>query len=565
MRRIVTGVLLLALIWASPAAAAAPRGAGPARPAGGVPLGGVVGNGTPESCTTASLNQTLGEVQNLGGGLIEFNCGAAPHTFAISPTLVITTPITVDGGALGNITLDGGNSRQVLRVAPGAALTLTDLVVTNGWLYDGYGGCLSANSAYMQLERVQVSDCQVGDSLAGRADPIVAGTISMGGAIGSVGGTLVVADSQVLSSTADSGGGIYNTGQLVMTNTRVAGNNAGGGGGLIVAGSVSIANSLIEHNQAGAGGGLATFTSVALNIAGSRFYSNTANTDGGGLYSQSVLTLTQSTLDQNQASDEGGGLYVVTGTVSVSQTVFSGNGAHTGGGVFLYHGRFNLIQGWLDANTASDGGGLANDGAQTTLFNVTLSHNHASADGGGFYDTGGSGYSLLTNVTVSSNSAGSAGGGIKSIKPLTLTNVTIANNTANVAGGFYRTSALNAYSWRNVLIAANLGDGVSQNCNDETPTVAINSLSSDATCGLGGGANATLPLGPLAYNGGDGAFVMLTHLPLAGSAAINGGTNSGIPLTDQRGAPRPAGGVADVGAVESDALTPWLWLPLAIR
>jgi hypothetical protein len=570
MRRIVSWLVILTLAWATPVAAASVHDTAAAPPAvpSGPPIGAVVGIGTPDSCTGDTLATAISDLQNLGGGEISFNCGAAPHTIIVSPTLVITSSITIDGGSLGDITLSGNDNWQIFNVRPDAYLALADLVLTAGYLYDGYGGCIGANDGLVSLLRTIVHSCHVGLPLSLDAPggaPIGQGINPKGGAIGTVGGVTVINESQVLSSTADAGGGIYSTGVLTLINARVAGNAAGGGGGLAVAGVVTIDGSVVEHNEAGTGGGLSTFTIAGLTIRGSRFYSNTASAAGGGVYTQYSLDLSDSTLEDNTAGTEGGGLYVYTGTATLQQLTLIGNTAHTGGGAFLLHGTATFNQAVVDNNHASDGAGITNDGTRTTLTNVTLSHNHASADGGGYYDSGGNGFSAFANVTVSSNTAGSAGGGVKSIEPLTMTNVTIANNVANVGGGFYRTNNLYPYSWRNVMAANNTGNSGPENCNPTTPTIAISSLSSDATCGLGGGLNATLPLGPLALNGGVAGFSMPTHLPLAGSAAINGGTNTGIPLTDQRGAPRPAGGLADVGAVESDAQVAWLWLPGMIR
>ena len=81
-----------------------------------------------------------------------------------------------------------------------------------------------------------------------------------------------------------------------------------------------------------------------------------------------------------------------------------------------------------------------------------------------------------------------------------------------------------------------------------------NNLESANTCGLnaaGDKINANPKLGPLQNNGG----TTWTHALLAGSPAIDGGTNSGCPATDQRGVSRPIDGdhdgsaVCDIGAV----------------
>src|SRR6185503_3074357 len=102
------------------------------------------------------------------------------------------------------------------------------------------------------------------------------------------------------------------------------------------------------------------------------------------------------------------------------------------------------------------------------------------------------------------------------------------------------------------------------NCSEPVVTFDF-SLSTDNTCGFGVGSNVNAPLGPLQINGGLGGFLTPTRLPMPGSAAINGGTNTGCPAADQRGAPRPAGAVCDVGAVESDSLIAQLALPLLRR
>ena len=90
-----------------------------------------------------------------------------------------------------------------------------------------------------------------------------------------------------------------------------------------------------------------------------------------------------------------------------------------------------------------------------------------------------------------------------------------------------------------------------------------NNLSSDNSCSnfvaSGDQNNVAIPgVGPLANNGG----ATQTHALLPGSPAINAGTNSGCPSTDQRGVARPIGAKCDIGAYEAPAT---LFLPLIMR
>ena len=71
-----------------------------------------------------------------------------------------------------------------------------------------------------------------------------------------------------------------------------------------------------------------------------------------------------------------------------------------------------------------------------------------------------------------------------------------------------------------------------------------------------------LRLGPLADNGG----LTKTHLPQTGSPALDFGTNTGCPATDQRGQSRPVNSTCDVGAVERQSVEfAYVYLPLILR
>lgn len=70
----------------------------------------VIGTGTAASCTFAALRAAVA-----AGGVVTFNCGAAPVTIAITATMNLPTNknTVIDGGRL--VTLDGGGAVQVLK------------------------------------------------------------------------------------------------------------------------------------------------------------------------------------------------------------------------------------------------------------------------------------------------------------------------------------------------------------------------------------------------------------------------------------------------------------------
>lgn len=69
--------------------------------------GGVVGTGTPDSCTEAAFDAAAS-----GGGLVTFNCGGpATITFTSQKQVQNNSNLTVDGG--GVITISGGSSVNI--------------------------------------------------------------------------------------------------------------------------------------------------------------------------------------------------------------------------------------------------------------------------------------------------------------------------------------------------------------------------------------------------------------------------------------------------------------------
>ena len=211
-----------------------------------------------------------------------------------------------------------------------------------------------------------------------------------------------------------------------------------------------------------------------------------------------ALDLRAVTLTNGQAGDGNGGAIHALGDsrVAISDSAISGNEAWNGGGV---------------------------DSAGVVLIErSTVSGNHAWGNGGGLSLSGSV---SLNNTTISGNAA-DTGGGMFAAANLGLDNVTIADNTAGpgLGGGLYEQVDTQTTSATNTLWARNTGGS----CRGTGGAIFSNyGLADDAACFATGGSGnlsrTAIALGPLADNGGD----TLTHLPGAGSDAIDHGNTTG--------------------------------------
>ena len=454
---------------------------------------GVVGNGSPSSCTEAAFDTVFNAVEASGGGTITFDCGTAPLAIILSYIKRVSADTDLRGGDL--ITLSGGNTTTLFQVYGGKTLSLHNITLAHG--YGTAGG----------VENF---------------------------------GSLVVVDSQLLNNAAiNSGGAIANYGEVSLTNAVIANNTAGqyGAGINMEGGSGTIQNSQFTGNTAfSGGGGLRATSGVTVTIDSSQFMDNQA-TDiyavGGGILNAGTLTLTHTTLSQNFAS-RGGGMYLAGGFTSIALSRFTGNYAAYGGGIRQSAGTLAVTDATFAHNGYSPtglaettgGGALSWGDGVAALTNVTLSDNWASY-GGGFDHALGT--TTLTNVTLSGNRAVGGAAFDQAGGVINLINTTIADNWAPFFGAVG--NRLGTLTLKNTLLSQNYDPSNNQPFNCYLPIASASfSLSSDNTCGLGGGHdNLTLPLGPLAYNGG----FSQTHLLLRDSPAIDSGTAAGGPPTDQ--------------------------------
>ena len=337
------------------------------------------------------------------------------------------------------------------------------------------------------------------------------------------------------------GGGISNSENLTLDNITVSNSSAENGGGIgIINGKLTLLNSVISGNTASVRGAGFRINSGEFTIRNSRFANNTTVGFGGGLMAEDA-----------------------TGTISDS--TFSENGAALGGGVGHQNGSLVILRSTISGNTATEvGGGLLSYSLYSPGFldidQSTISNNTSSEDGGGVAVFAGTGSltAVISNSTITNNRADTSptsdgsGGGVGTDTPITLINTIVAGNfdgTGTTADDI--SGAVNAASINNLV-------GVDTGLTGITNGNGGNQIGTAAS-------PLDAKLGALADNGGP----TQTHLLLAGSPAIDAGSNEALEIDkedldgdndnsepvpfDQRGSgfDRVLGASVDIGAVES--------------
>lgn len=430
-------------------------------------------------------------------------------------------------------------------------VTITNSIIENNLAANGGAGLSVGGNVFIQGSTFQGNFSQNGN----------------GGAIWS-NANLQIDGSTFFQNTATNGlgGGIYSQNVLNMTNSTLDTNHAdNGGGGIETAlGTTTLQNVTVISNSVAIPGQLPTANGAGLeNTGGSLFLTNVTVSSNSG--SPSLLPL------------HGGGIYN-NGSTTLMNSKISGNTGAYGGGI-ANNGTLAVTNSTITGNygVPFDGGGIWNHSI-LSLLNSTLDNNIAEFYGGGIWNIG---EARVTNSTVSHNQ-GAYGSGILNVDPggvaragVLLENVTISGNMnwgGAASSGIWQSSAYPFIVENTILEKGTNGS----NCHVEPGWTPITSLgyniSNDLSCATffnqpGDLVNTTpILFGPLANNGGP----TLTHMPLAVSLAIDAIPNStndcGTSVAaDQRGAPRPVNGKCDIGAVESGASLPLLWLPLIKR
>jgi predicted outer membrane repeat protein len=253
----------------------------------------VIGNGTPQSCTSEAVVKTIAK-----GGIITFNCGSKPVVITLKKTAKIynnTGPeIVIDGG--GKVALSGGNLRRILYMntcdqelvwttphcqnQDHPQLTLQNLIFVDGKT-SGNGLEAGGGAVWARGGRLKVVQCRFFKNSCSPTGP-------------DVGGASIRAFSQ------------FRNLPLYVVNSTFGGradlgNSCSNGGGLSSIGvSYSVINSLFSYNSAtgfganpqrpgtpGGGSGGAIYNdgnTFDLTLCGTKIEKNSAREGGGAIF-----------------------------------------------------------------------------------------------------------------------------------------------------------------------------------------------------------------------------------------------------------------------------------------
>jgi hypothetical protein len=505
------------------------RANGVTRPAAIRPAGTIVVT----NCDDSGAGSLRDAVDNAVTGDVIDLSSLACSAITLSTGLVSTVDdLTLTGPGAGALAIDGNDAVRVIEQQGYGMLTVEGLTIRNGsYTYSGAGiyGGLAPGACVLSRGSVTLTDSAL-EHCSASGWSVFGAALNTGGALymtgSSITGTVATADATEISATVY-GGAVYSR-VAYLTNSTIA-------DAAITATSTSAFSGFL-------GGGVFGFYGVVMDasrvsgitahVAGAKI----AYAKGAGVASPNTVIMSGSTVADN----------TVYGTPGVGLSgAYTYTSAIGGGGVYVMTiPRSSIVP--------------------SSITNSTISNNRALCDGEcGDYTVGGGGAIgswspkpfTISNTTLSGNTAAVRGGGLylRHLGAVALVNTTITNNTAPEGSGIADAAEKAAYAFaiESTIVAGNqVPDGAT---SQEIVTVHDITGSHD----LIASANVALPgdtlggdplLAPLADNGG----ATQTHALLAGSPAIDAGSNIANLDTDQRGAEfvRVSGAAADIGAFE---------------
>ena len=500
-------------------------------------------NAAAQSLTNYS-QEALATAVGAGGTVLLARDG----TITLSITITNFGDTTLDGSGH-QVTISGGGGASPFCVAANARLTLLNLTLAHGSASNGRGGAVLVTGG-----NLNATNCAFLSNLVTNTG----GGPSQGGAIFNANGQVVLegcnfagnvacgADAtRAITNDAAAGGAIWSDGTLTVSRCTFVANSASGG-------SWSWVDNYASAGSNALGGAISSLG--VMQVAGSTFTSNSVTGGLGGVGTSAFLPGFAGGEGLPGGDGKGGALFNG-GTATVSGSTFAWNMARGGGGGGGGNGPDGGAGGPGAAGGAGNGGALFGGGL-TAIVNCTFAWNGGVGGPGG---GGGQGEQPWSDWPVPGGGSGGPGGlGVGAISgQCFVTNCTLAFNsgTGGAGGGGGGGGAAGSpgspgasggsvsAAWLvNTLLAGNI------------PTNGLTGHIIDTNYNLW----ADSALGIIAALADNGGPTLTMALPL-GSPAIDAADTAAAPSNDQRGAPRPAGSAADIGAYEAGApgvLTP---------
>ncbi|MBQ8680797.1 MAG: right-handed parallel beta-helix repeat-containing protein [Treponema sp.] len=374
------------------------------------------GAGIPNTTVTLSnCNIKNNNSSSDGGGIRIVSCGS----------------FSMQGGSISGNTSSGRGGGISISEMP-IGVFIYDGTVISGNTAATYGGgidyTVSGGGTLM------ISDCEISSNTATAN--------SGGGIYADIGGdgTVITSNLTLKNNHADSGsgGGIYVTDSLNsfrMENGSISNNSAKNGGGVAVntkSGATPLLYGVeIKDNTASEnGGGIQVTTGKYLSILDCIVSGNTAASYGGGIYAPGKLTVTGSTITSNNAN-KGGGIYSVSSTahLSINSGIITTNTASSDGGGIYSGGNLTITGGTISSNTAGlNGGGVFNSGTFIMTGGEIISNKTQEQSGAGIFNTDGASLEISNTAKISSNTSKQSGGGVFSMGSFTMKGGEISSN-----------------------------------------------------------------------------------------------------------------------------------------
>lgn len=474
------------------------------------------------------------DVITLPSGTYTISRAGANEDNASTGDLDLRGVITINGAGAGSTFIDGADLDRIFQVMPGSNVVINGVTIRNG---------TAANAGGVHnFGTLTINDSVIENSIATGANN------SVGGGIGNSNGILNLNRVTVRNNQSmNHGGGLYSTSGIVTAvDSNFTGNSSAidGGGLTIFHGSLSFTGGSISNNSAARDGGGLSVENAAISLRNTTVSNNYAVDDAGGvnIFSATTLNIANSTISNNTTNGFGGGVRVgVTSSLYLDKSTVSNNSAgKAGGGLDVDTGFAEITNSLVRGNTAGQsGGGIDNFEATLRISNSTIAENTATIYGGGIFNAELS-LATLVNVTISDNQADTSGGGVTSGGTFNLGNTLIAGNR----GVYGNRDVEGAFTSLGTNLIGVVGN-------------ALGLIDNGAALDIVG--TATVPvdpkLGPLADNGGP----TLSYALLAGSLAIDSGTNAGAAGQDQTGAVREIDG--DLGGVSAVDIGSFEYVP----